>query len=94
MEYNPQCCEESPGIIKRPNLTGSVVDLLSVKEKQKLCDWLLTTEGHNMAAVFVDKFPGDSFLHNLLHLSTTQQMLDDSFAYMMPRMAHKQRVSV
>lgn len=35
-----------------------------------------------MAAVFVNKFPGDSFLHNLLHLSMTWQMLDDSFINM------------
>lgn len=29
---------------------------------------ILTTKGHDVAAVFVHKFPGDSFLHNLLHL--------------------------
>lgn len=49
--------------------------------------WLLTTKGHNMAAVFMNKFPGDSFLHNLLHLSMTQQMLDDWFIYV-PQFAH------
>lgn len=56
-----------------------------------LCVWLLTTKGHNMAAVFMNKFPGDSFLHNLLHLSMTQQLLDDSFINM-PQIAHKQSV--
>lgn len=30
--------------------------------------WLLTTEGHDVAAVFVNKLPGDSLLHYLLHL--------------------------
>lgn len=49
--------------------------------------WLLTTKGHNMAAVFMNKFPGDGFLHNLLHLSMTWQMLDDSFINM-PQLAH------
>lgn len=35
-----------------------------------------------MTAVFMNKFPGDGFLHNLLHLSKTRQMLDDSFINM------------
>lgn len=39
-----------------------------------------------MAAVFVNKFPGDGFLHNLLHLSMTWQMLDDSFINTMPQL--------
>lgn len=40
-----------------------------------------------MAAVFVNKFPRDSFLHNLLHLSMTWQILDDSFINI-PQLGH------
>lgn len=51
--------------------------------------WLLTTKGHDMAAVFVNKFPGYCFLHNLLHLSMTRQKLDDSFINML-QLVHAQ----
>lgn len=34
--------------------------------KPRVC--LLTTKRHDVAAVFVNKLPGDRFLHNLLHL--------------------------
>lgn len=44
-----------------------------------------------MAAVLVNKFPGDGFLHYLLHLSMTWQMLDDSLINM-PQLAHTQPV--
>lgn len=42
----------------------------------------LTTEWDNVAAVFMYKFPGDGFLHDLFHLSTKEQMLGDSFINM------------
>lgn len=66
---------------------------MSVKDVRFIFIWLLTTKGHNMAAVFVHKFPGDGFLHNLLHLLMTQQMSDDWFINML-QFAHTQSAKV
>lgn len=41
-----------------------------------------------MAAVFMNKFPGDSFLHDLLHLLMTHQMLDESLINVPQLQAH------
>lgn len=82
IEFCEQYSQETHGMafLLRELFTVHIVEISIGVIQRFVC--LLTTKGNNMAAVFMNKFPGDRFLHDLLHLSMTEQMLHDSLINM------------